>query len=109
MKKVQKLLINIYRDKNNYIVLPKYKMFFWSEMLQRHKFTYNNKFKDNYKYEFIGFLTEVERQLFLECLFVKHIENSDSDYITLEDVILMYEKYKEFKNYIDNQIQKIND
>ena len=90
-------------------MFPDYKMFFWSESLQRTKLSMNHSFLNNDDYEYIGLLSDTEYELILEALFVKHINesNSEDDYISLENVIIMYQKYQDFQKYVNRNIKSI--
>lgn len=75
-----------------------YKMVFWSTSKQRIKFTTNQEFENSKEYDYIGLLTNVEFDLFVEALFIK-FEDAIIDY---EDVELMYNRLRTFCNEIKN-------
>ena len=75
-------------------------MLFWNQERQRLKYTNNIKYLDT-GFEYVGKLTLAEFDLFLESLFIVY----EDDYISFEDVVIMYSKLISFIN----ELQKLTD
>ena len=75
-----------------------YKMVFWNTTKQRIKFTLSHEFENSKEFEYVGLLTNVEFDLFVEALFIKF----EDEHISFEDVELMYNRLRAFCNEIKN-------
>lgn len=73
-------------------------MLFWNQERQRLKYTNNIKYLDT-SFEYVGKLTLAEFDLFLESIFIVY----EDDYISLEDIVIMYSKLISFIN----ELQKL--
>lgn len=80
-----------------------YKMVFWNTKKQRIKFTLSHEFDNSADFDYVGLLTNVEFDLFVEALFIKF----EDEAVSFEDVELMYSRLRSFCNDIKDITENI--
>ena len=80
-----------------------YKGVWWSQTKQRIRYTSKHSFEDVKNYDYVGSLTQVEFDTFIEILFVRYQDT----YISLDEISNIYDQYRNFLNRLKDITDKL--
>lgn len=80
-----------------------YKGVWWSQTKQRIRFTQKHRFEDVENYDYVGSLTQVEFDTFIEILFIRY----QDAYISFDEISNIYDQYRNFLNRLKDITDKL--